>query len=297
MNRLHVAIRPREPEVVFPPTTGIDAAADGLSIDALAFRREGRLVVDGVDCTVPTGALGALVGPNGAGKSTVLHLIASIETPEAGSIAVGGTPLSTLKRRERARRIAIAEQQSDTDLDLRVFEVVLLGRTPHIPVLGSPGRRDHDIVQHALSAAGASEFSDRRFRTLSGGERQRVTLARALAQEPDLLLLDEPTNHLDVRAQLEALALLKELTRGGLAVLAAVHDLNLAAAYADHLIVIAGGGVVAAGAPSDVLTPELIAEVYGVRADIVEHPATGQPLIAFSADRPSVAPRGVPEHG
>ena len=263
--------------------------SEGLVVDRLAFAREGRLVIDGVDATLPEGAFGALVGPNGAGKSTLLHLIAGIERADAGSLALGDAPLDGLRRRERARRIAIAEQQADAEVELTVREVVLLGRTPHIPVFAAPTARDHDVVAHSLEAAGAARFAERRFRSLSGGERQRVVLAKALAQEPQLLLLDEPTNHLDVRAQLGALEVLGELVRGGLTVFAALHDLNLAAAYADHLVVLAEGRVVAAGPPRQVLTPELVERVYGVRAAVAEHPLTGQPLIAFAP-----APASVP---
>ncbi|WP_244857798.1 ABC transporter ATP-binding protein [Agromyces archimandritae] len=266
----------------FDPRNGSSGSAGGLRIDRLAFAREGRLIIDGIDATVPVGAFGAVVGPNGAGKSTLLHLVAGIERADAGALSLGGDALGRMRRRERARRIAIAEQQTDGDVDLTVREVVLLGRTPHIPVLGAPSSRDHDVVAQSLAAAGAAPFAERRFRTLSGGERQRVVLARALAQEPALLLLDEPTNHLDVRAQLDALEVLAELARGGLTVLAALHDLNLAAAYADHLIVLADGRVVAAGAPDAVLTPELIGAVYGVRAAVTTHPITGRPLIAFA---------------
>ena len=133
-----------------------------------------------------------------------------------------------------------------------------------------------------LEDAGLLDLADRDYGSLSGGERQRVNLARALAQEPELLLLDEPTNHLDIRAQLTMLGLVRELARGGLTVLAALHDLSLAAAYADHVVVLAEGRVVAAGDPHEVLTPELIRDVWGVEASVIEHPATGRPLIAYA---------------
>lgn len=258
----------------------------------LSFEVGGRLIIDGVDCTVEAGSLTALIGPNGAGKSTLLHLISAAARPSAGSIALAGRDAAALKRRERARYSALVEQQAETELDLAVFDVVLLGRTPHTPLLGAPGADDERIAWDALSAVDAAGFAERRFHELSGGERQRILLARALAQEPQLLLMDEPTNHLDVQAQLATLTLMRSLADRGLAVLAALHDLTLAARFADQLIVLDQGRVVASGAPRDVLTPELVRDVYGVRADIVPHPVDGSPLIAFSpleASGPGVA--------
>ncbi|MET0725951.1 MAG: ATP-binding cassette domain-containing protein [Leifsonia sp.] len=267
--------------------------ASGLSIERVSFSRSSgagsadRLIIDGVDCTLPQGSFGALVGPNGAGKSTLLHLIASIERAAGGEIDFDGASLPRMRRRERARMVAVAEQQSGTELDLGVFDVVMLGRTPHRGALAAPTAKDAAIVHRALQDVGATDFTTRRFHSLSGGERQRVTLARALAQEPALLLADEPTNHLDIRSQLSALSLLAELARGGITVLAALHDLSHAAAYADQVIVLAGGRVVAAGAPSAVLTPDLILDVYGVRAEVLEHPLTGRPLLAFAENMPA----------
>ncbi len=165
---------------------------------------------------------------------------------------------------------------------LRVAEVVALGRTPYLGAFAGPDEHDRTVVRRCLEDTGLVELADREYASLSGGERQRVNLARALAQEPELLLLDEPTNHLDVHAQLTVLGLLRELAHGGLTVLAALHDLSLAASYADHVIVLASGRVMAAGAPREVLTPALIREVWSVEAQVLEHPSTGRPLIAYS---------------
>lgn len=254
-----------------------------LRADAVTFTRGGRLIIDDLDCTVEAGSLAALVGPNGAGKSTLLHLITAVEQPKSGTIAFGGTDVRTLRRRTRARFSALVEQQAETDLDLSARDVVLLGRTPHVPLLGAPGPDDAQIAEAALVRADAGAFADRRFHELSGGERQRVLLARALAQEPTLLLADEPTNHLDIRAQLHTLSLLRSLADDGAAVLVALHDLTLAARYTDQVIVLDQGRVVASGAPADTLTSELIERVYGVHADVLSHPADGTPLITFSA--------------
>ncbi|GLI27449.1 ABC transporter ATP-binding protein [Agromyces rhizosphaerae] len=266
-----------------PP--GPAGPASGLAGERVRFTRGERLIVDDVDITVPVGSVGALVGPNGAGKSTLLHLVAGLERADAGAVRFGDRDLSTLRRRHRARVIALAEQEVRDEPGLRVHEVVALGRTPHLGAFQGLGEFDRALVQRCIDDAGLAHLADREYGTLSGGERQRVNLARALAQEPALLLLDEPTNHLDIRAQLTTLSLLGELARGGLTVLAALHDLGLAAAYADHIVVLHGGRVVAAGPAAETLTPELIHDVWGVRADVLEHPRTGRPLIAYVDDR------------
>ena len=263
-------------------SAGSAAEPRGLDASRVRFARGSSLIVDDVDITVPRGAVGALLGPNGAGKSTLLHLIAGVERADAGALSLDGDDLSALRRRDRARRIALAEQEVQGGAGLRVEDVVALGRIPHQSAYGGTSGRDREIVARSLAATGATEFAARPYDELSGGERQRVNLARALAQEPDLLLLDEPTNHLDVHAQLTMLALLRRLADDGLTVLAALHDLSLAAGYADHVVVIAAGRVVAAGPAAEVLTSALIREVWGVDAEVLEHPTTGRPLIAYS---------------
>lgn len=269
-----------------------------LDLDRVRFARGGRTIIDGVDATLPGGALTALIGPNGAGKSTLLHLIAAIERADDGALALDGRALGRMRRRERARLVALAEQQAELDPQLTVSAAVLLGRTPHLGAFAPAGPRDHALVAHALAASGAAHLAERQLGQLSGGERQRITLARALAQEPELLLADEPTNHLDLSAQLVALELLAGLARGGLTVVAALHDLSQAAAYADHVLVLAEGRVVAAGPPREVLTARLVHEVYGVRAEIIDHPITGRPLVAVAggaaAEAATAAPGAVP---
>jgi len=273
--------------------------ASGLTADRVSVSAGGTLLIDGVSLEIPPGALTALIGPNGAGKSTLLRALAVVERPDEGSVEFEGHDLVGMPRRQRARLAALVEQDATTDLSLSVQSVVALGRLPHQSLWA--GDDDDPIVARAMHAAGIADFAERDFATLSGGERQRVMLARALAQEPRLLLLDEPTNHLDIRAQLAVLGLLRDVAAGGAAagsagdaaagtesgggmtVLAALHDLGLAAAYSDHVIVVKGGRVVAAG-PTDVtLTPHLIREVYGVVATILTNPVTGRPVIALSS--------------
>ncbi|GAA1959891.1 ABC transporter ATP-binding protein [Agromyces allii] len=264
-----------------------------LDLSRVRFDRAGRTIIDGVDATLPHGALTALIGPNGAGKSTLLHLIAAVERARDGELRLDGRSLDGMRRRERARIVALAEQQAEVDGRLTVEASVALGRTPHLGAFGVAGPRDRAIIDGALAAVGAAEFAQRHLDSLSGGERQRVTLARAIAQEPTLLLADEPTNHLDLGSQFVALDLLAGLARDGLTVVAALHDLSHAAAYADHVVVLASGRVVAAGPPAEVLTSELVHDVYGVRAEVLTHPLTGRPLIAVASAATS-APVPIP---
>lgn len=254
----------------------------GLEAGRVSISAGGTLVIDGVDCTAPHGSLSALVGPNGAGKSTLLRTLAAVEHPSAGTVSFDGTDLLALPRRARARIAALIEQDAATETALSAAAVVGLGRLPHQSLWREDTADSAAIIAAALETAGVSGFAHRSFASLSGGERQRVMLAKALAQQPQLLLLDEPTNHLDIGAQLSTLELLRTLASGGMTVLAALHDLGLAVGYAEHVIVLRGGKVVAAGPTEETLTPALIRDVYGVAAVVLEHPVTHRPVIAFS---------------
>jgi iron complex transport system ATP-binding protein len=264
------------------PPQEVRLVTRGLDATRIDMRVDGTLIVDGVDCTVERGTFSALVGPNGAGKSTLLRALAAVERPSGGTVSFGGDDLFALPRRQRARLVGFVEQDSSTELSLSVHDVVALGRTPHQGLFADDRAGDAQIVESALEQAGIAALADRDFTTLSGGERQRVQLARALAQQPQLLLLDEPSNHLDIAAQLAVLGLLGTLATSGVTVLAALHDLNLATAYCDHVIVLRYGRAFAAGPTEAILTPQLIGEVYGVRASVVPHPQTGRPMVAFS---------------
>ena len=254
-----------------------------MSLDArdLSIAAGDKLIIDGVDCTVPSGSVTALVGPNGAGKSTLLRTLAGVHRPASGSVTLEGHDLFDLPRKQRARTVALVEQDAATEVSLTVTAVVGLGRLPHQGLWRDDPATG--IVEAALAQVGLAAFADRDFSTLSGGERQRVMLARALAQQPNLLLLDEPTNHLDIGAQLSVLGLLRRLADEGMTVAAALHDLGLAATYSDHVIVLRAGRVVAAGPTIETLSPELIRDVYGVEATVLQNPVTGRPVIVFSA--------------
>ena len=262
------------------PGTVVAARRD-LSAERARVVRGGRVLVDGVDCTLEPGTFTGLLGPNGAGKSTLLHLLAGVLGPDGGTVRFGDRALSATRSRERARSIALVEQSLPSETGQSVREVVALGRTPHRGLLAGDSPRDLNVVERALVAAGVLHLAERAYSTLSGGEQQRAQLARALTQEPSVLLLDEPTNHLDASAQLETLELLEGLAARGTAVGAALHDINHAAASCSHLIVLLRGKVVASGPVRSVLTPELIRHVYGVQAVMLEHPLTGRPLVAL----------------
>ena len=242
----------------------------------------GRLVVDGVSIEVAAGSLTALIGPNGAGKSTLIRVLSGVVKPTDGRVTYNGRDWNATPRRDRARLAALVEQDSTAEFGVTVRDAVALGRTPYTRLLGGETELDSAAIEAALEATRTGAFRDRELSTLSGGERQRVQLARALAQQPRLLLLDEPTNHLDIGAQLEVMTTLRTLAADGLAVLTALHDLNLAT-QADQVVVLAAGRVVAAGSPEAVLTSALIGEVYGVAATVLTHPVSGAPVIAFAA--------------
>ncbi len=242
-----------------------------------------KTLVDGIGFDAPIGRFTALVGPNGAGKSTLLRAIAGIEHTASGMVLQDGVDLLALPRRTRARTLALVEQDAATELPLTGRDVVRLGRSPHESIIGG-GDPDADrIVADALERTGAAPFADRDITTLSGGERQRVLIARALAQQPRILLLDEPTNHLDLAAQLDVTALVENVTAAGVTVIAAIHDLSIAAAHADAVVVIADGRVAASGPTEATLTPELIGDVFRVAAQWTRNPITGRPLLAVGA--------------
>ncbi|MEZ0167008.1 ABC transporter ATP-binding protein [Kineococcus sp. LSe6-4] len=251
-----------------------------LAVHDLGVDLAGRRVVEGITFDCAPGSVTGLVGPNGSGKSTVCRAVYRALRPAAGSVHVDGRDVHTeLGPRQVARRIAAMVQEGTLGVDSRVLDAVLVGRTPHFGALGRAGARDHAAVTDALQRVGAAHLAHREFTALSGGEKQRVLLARALAQHPGVLVLDEPTNHLDIAGQLDLLDLVRSLP---VTVLAVLHDLNLAAASCDHLVVLAHGHLVAQGAPGDVLTPGLLHDVFGVRAHCGTNPLTGRVQLSYA---------------
>ncbi|HSM01950.1 MAG TPA: ABC transporter ATP-binding protein [Acidimicrobiia bacterium] len=243
-----------------------------LEASGVTVRYNGRVAVDGVEMTVAVGEWVALIGPNGAGKTSLLRAMAGI-VEYSGTIAIDGVDATSLPRRRAARMVALVPQQPTLPDGMTVLDYVLLGRTPHLGYLAVETDADIDVSRDALARLDAADLEARRLGELSGGERQRVVLARALAQESSVLLLDEPTAALDVGHGQQVLDLVDELRRErGISVVAAVHDLTLAAQYADRLALMDGGHIVAEGSPQAVLTEESIRRFSGARVSIVTGP-------------------------
>ncbi|PXY29056.1 ABC transporter ATP-binding protein [Prauserella sp. PE36] len=261
----------------------MDVGIEGLTVTVASTR-----LVSDLRVAVPSGAVVGLIGPNGSGKSTTLRCVYRALRPSAGRVLVNGDDVWRLTARDSARRVAALPQEQHAEFDFTVAEVVAMGRSPHQGRLEADSDADREICAAALRRVGVRHLARRGFLTLSGGERQRVLIARALAQEPSVLVLDEPTNHLDIRHQLEILALVRD---SGVTALVALHDLNLAAGACDVLYVLDAGGVVTSGSPRDVLTPELLATVFGVHAHVLEHPVSGAPQLVFSS---APDPEGTP---
>ncbi|MER7149529.1 ABC transporter ATP-binding protein [Streptomyces lydicus] len=249
-----------------------------IDVEDLSVDVAGRRLVHDLTLRADSGGLVGLVGPNGSGKSTLLRCVYRALRPAAGAVRLDGADLHAMDARTGARLLAALPQEAGTEFDFTVAEVVAMGRLPHQRGSGRASAADTAVCERALARVGAAHLAGRGFLSLSGGEKQRVLIARALAQEPKVLVLDEPTNHLDIAQQLEVLALVRD---SRLTVLTALHDLNLAAVHCDALHVIAEGRIVASGPPYEVLTPELLAEVFGVRAHRVRHPVSGAVQLLF----------------
>jgi len=250
-----------------------------LAVRELTVSLDRTPVLRGVTCAAATGGWLALIGPNGAGKSTLVRATAGL-VPYGGAIMLDGVDIAALRVRDRARLIAYVPQEPVLPPDMTVEQYVLLGRTPHLGYLGGPGRHDRDRAAAALERLDVARFAGRRLARLSGGERQRVVLARALATDPKLLLLDEPTSMLDVGHQQQVLEMVDRLRKeGGLTVLSTLHDLTAAGQYADELVLLHEGRVVAAGPAATVLTAELIEAVYQARVSVTAG-QDGRPVVA-----------------
>lgn len=227
--------------------------------------------LEGVSLEVGEGEFMTLVGPNGAGKTTLLRCIDGILRPRLGVVLIDGRSVTAMDKLELARVVGYVPQEARPSLPFTVADVVMMGRRPYVGWRVS--KEDLEAVKRAMDVVGITHLAGRYFDELSAGERQKVMIAKALAQEPDVLLLDEPTSNLDIRHQLEILTLIRRLAKEkGLTVVAAMHDLNLAYRFSDKVVMLSGGRVYAAGRPEDVLTPENIRRVYGVRVEVLRSP-------------------------
>ncbi|CCJ91372.1 ABC transporter (iron.B12.siderophore.hemin), ATP-binding component [Cronobacter turicensis 564] len=235
-------------------------------------------IVNNVSLSVPTGQTLGLLGPNGSGKSSLLRILAGLRRPDAGRVLLDEGDIARLSRKKLAQRVAFVEQHAMTDANIRVRDVVKLGRIPHHSPLSPWTHQDDEIVRQALERVDMFDRRDEGWQHLSGGERQRVHIARALAQSPGEILLDEPTNHLDIHHQMHLMRLISELP---VTSIVALHDLNHAAMFCDVLIVMQSGQVVASGTPDDVLTEAMLREVFKVEARIEISPHHGKKHIHF----------------
>lgn len=250
-----------------------------LNIQSLSASYGSRRILHDISLEVASGEVLALIGPNGAGKSTLIRAVSGV-IPCTGHIRTNGDDFSSLTPIQRARYVATVPQAVSMPPAYTVWETVLLGRTPYLGFLGQPSAKDEEAARRALERVNALSFAERRVGELSGGEQQRVLLARALCQSTPILLLDEPTAHLDLQYQVSLLELVSELAhKDHLAVLIALHDLNLAAHYADRIALMVAGRMKAMGKPGEVLQPDLIAEAYCLPVHVMPHPFLDAPLV------------------
>lgn len=251
-----------------------------LSIRDVSFSYNGHPVLESISLELGEGELVGVVGPNGCGKSTLLKLVSGVLQPHGGAISLGGVDVGTLSRRQLATRVAVVPQTAVVPPTFTALEIALMGRTPHLSLLQWESRDDYRKTQHAMELTDCWELANQPIGMVSGGERQRILLARALAQETPLLLLDEPTASLDLAYQTGVFDLVVRLLRErGCAVLAAIHDLTLAAQYCHRIVLVHQGRLLVEGTAGKVLTKENLRTVYGVEADLLTHPTTGLPVV------------------
>jgi ABC-type cobalamin/Fe3+-siderophores transport system ATPase subunit len=251
-----------------------------LQAESLRVVYGNRLALKEVSFQVESGSILGVIGPNGAGKTTLIRALSGVAPLADGHVLAMGGDIRALSPIERARRIAVVPQARSLPPSFTGWQLVLLGRTPHLNWLGHVSGKDEECVHQALERAQALEFADRCVGELSGGEQQRLLLARALAQNAPILLLDEPTTHLDLQHQIGLLDTVRALARSeGLAVVVALHDLNLVSRYADNVALLVDGSLRALGTPDEVLQPDLLGQVYQVPLQLLQTTASGRPVI------------------
>lgn len=251
-----------------------------LKIEGLTAGYGAGAVIERMDLALPRGKITAMIGANACGKSTLLRAMSRLLRPEAGRVLLDGAPIHAMPPRTLARRLGLLPQSPIAPEGITVLDLVSRGRHPHQGLFGRWTAADEAAVGEALEMTGTADLAERLVEDLSGGQRQRVWIAMALAQQTDVLLLDEPTTFLDINHQVEVLDLLTDLNRArGTTVVMVLHDLNLAARYADMLVAMAGGRITSAGAPDEILTEAMLAEVFGLEARILPDPVTGKPMM------------------
>ena len=249
-----------------------------LNAEKVDVQIRGKQIVKGFTLEVAEGMCAAILGPNGSGKSTFLKAVYRTQPISAGAVYLNGQEIDKIPRKRIAQAVSVVSQFNQIQFEYSVYDVVLMGRTPHLSLMQRETPKDHSLASEALRTVGMYDYKDQNFQTLSGGEKQRVILARALTQQPKLLILDEPTNHLDIRYQLEILSIIRNL---GISVLTALHDLNLALQFCDYIYLVKDGEIYCQGKPSQVLTPDHIKQVYGIGCDIFPSPINGRMMIQY----------------
>ncbi|WP_313549698.1 ABC transporter ATP-binding protein [Pseudomonas sp.] len=242
-------------------------------------------IINGLNLRIQPGRVTAIVGPNGCGKSTLLAGLARLLKPRAGAVLLDGKAIGELPSRQVARQLALLPQDASAPDGLTVSDLIRFGRQPHQGLLRQWSTDDESVVDAALKAADLIELAERPLDSMSGGQRQRAWIAMAIAQQTPLLLLDEPTSALDLGHQLEVFELIRMLANAGKTVVMVVHDLSQACRYADHLVAMQSGRIIAEGVPADIVTPELVETLYGVRCVLLKDPVSGTPLIAGVSQR------------
>lgn len=250
-----------------------------IDIDSISVSFDDHTVLEDVSLSVDEGTFIGLIGPNGAGKTTMLRTISGVIDPESGTVTINGTEVHSLSSKATSRLVSVVPQNTSLSFAFDVRHIVEMGRTPHRSRFGSPTKSDERVVDRALERTRTERFEDRTIDEVSGGERQRVLLARALAQDTPVMLLDEPTASLDINHQLDTLEIVSELVEDGKTVIAAIHDLDLAARFCDQLALLKGGSIIESGDPTTVLTTENIKRVFDTDAAVTTNPVTGAKTI------------------
>ncbi len=249
-----------------------------LTVKNLEFSLGKKKILNGVSFEVPKGKFVGIIGPNGAGKSTLLKNIYGVHEFSKGEVFLNGQSIKKMSRKERAQKIAALSQEEEHQFDFSVEKIVEMGRYPYKKFFEEYSDEDKMIVHEMLHKTGMADYSHRDFNTLSGGEKQRVLISRALAQKTDFLILDEPTNHLDIGYQLQIIDLIKHL---GITVLAALHDLNIAAIFCDYIFVMKDGKIAGEGTPEKVLVPELLKDIFGIECYVGKNPVNSKVQISY----------------
>ncbi len=253
-----------------------------INISELNWAYEEKKILEDVNVNIIKGKLTGIIGPNGSGKTTIAKLMTKLLKVDSKTVFVDEEDLAHIKIPDLAKKMAMVPQSSAIDYDFTVFEVVMLGRTPHIKRFHKESEEDYNIVKNAMLETDTWHYRDRYINQLSGGERQRVIIAKALAQEPKILVLDEPVTYLDIHHQLQIMKLIRDLSdKKNITIVTILHDLNYALKYCDFVVLLNDGGVYKSGIPKDVVTAEHIKKVYDIDVNMIKHPVTNLPHIIF----------------